>query len=226
MGASVPRPSKEFANHQMPGVAVDIILFTVRHNELNAALVKREEDPYFGSYALPGRFVRYDEKIEDTAKMALKLKCGIDPSCVELHQLYTFGQNLDRDTRIRTISIVYIGIIGSDQIDFGAGTKITWHAANHLPQLAFDHKQVVQYAVENLKKRLYTDLIAFSFLPHEFTLTQAQRTYEAILGAKLDKRNFRKKMAELDILTDTNKKLQEGVHRPAALYRFHRPKQV
>ncbi|HLP79145.1 MAG TPA: NUDIX domain-containing protein [Acidobacteriota bacterium] len=220
MAQIVPKPTKDFTKYQMPGVAVDIILFTIRNNRLMVGLIKREDDPYFGAFALPGRFVRYDEKIEDTAKQALQLKCGIDPAKVYLEQLYTFGQNLDRDTRIRTITIIYYGIIKSNDTSFESGTKLSWHNVSDLPKLAFDHSNIIAFAADKLKSKTNSEHIAFKFLADEFTLTQAQKTYETLLGTALDKRNFRKKIMELDLVTDTRKKFQEGVHRPAALYRF------
>ncbi len=207
-----------------PGVAVDVILFTIKDNELQIGLIKREEPPHMGKYALPGRFVRYDEPIEETARMALKLKGGIDPLGVFLEQLYTFGQNMDRDTRIRTISIVYYGLISAGKIDFQLGNKFQWFSINNLPPLAFDHRHIVDYAVERLRKKVWESNFAFQLMPSEFTLTELQKAYEVILGKRLDKRNFRKEIIKMKILKDLKKKKMEGVHRPAALYGFKEKK--
>jgi len=203
-----------------PGVAVDVILFTIKDNDLQIGLIKREEPPHMGKYALPGRFVRYEEPIEETAKMALKLKGGIDPQSVFLEQLYTFGQNMHRDTRIRTISIVYYGLLAAEKIDFQTGNKFHWFSVYALPPLSFDHKQIVDYAVERLRKKVWESNFAFQLMPEEFTLTELQKVYEVILAEKLDKRNFRKKILELKILKNLKKKKMEGVHRPAAVYGF------
>src|SRR3989338_8164007 len=205
-----------------PGVAVDVILFTIKNGELQVGLIQREEAPYSGKYALPGRFVRYEEPIEETARQALKLKGGIDPNSVFLEQLYTFGSNLERDTRIRTISIVYYGLVESSKIDFQQGNLFTWYSVYDLPKLAFDHKEIIDYAVNRLRGKIWETDFAFQLMPDEFTLTELQKAYEIILGKKLDKRNFRKKIAELQILKDLKKKKQEGPHRPAALYSFLR----
>ncbi len=207
-----------------PGVAVDVILFTIKDNDLQIGLIKREEPPHMGKYALPGRFVRYDEPIEETARMALKLKGSIDPVSVFLEQLYTFGQNMERDTRIRTISIVYYGLIASEKIDFQQGNKFEWFSVYKLPPLAFDHRQIVDYAVERLRKKVWESNFAFQLMPNEFTLTELQRVYQIILGEKLDKRNFRKKILEMKILKNLKKKKMEGVHRPAAVYGFKEKK--
>jgi len=205
-----------------PGLAVDVILFTIKDNDLKVGLVKRNEEPYFGKYALPGRFVRYDEPIEDTAKTALKLKADIDPELVFLEQLYTFGQELKRDTRIRTVTIVYYGLVDSNQIEIKNSDKFSWHCAYRLPELAFDHKNIIQYAIKRLRKKVIESDFAFQLMPEEFTLTELQKAYEVILDEKQDKRNFRKKIKELKILKALKKKKMEGVHRPAELYGFIR----
>jgi 8-oxo-dGTP diphosphatase len=212
--------SPEFAKYERPAVAVDVILFTIRQNELQIGLVKREEEPFKGTFALPGRFVRYDEGIEETAKKALSLKGGIDPQSVVLTQLYTFGQDMERDTRIRTISIVYFGIVQAHALSEQKTNKFSWHSVYDLPTLAFDHRKVIDYAVERLRNKILWDTYAFNFLDEEFTLTQLQKVHEIILNKPLDKRNFRKKVFEQYSLIDTKKKFQEGVHRPAALYRL------
>ncbi len=205
-----------------PGVAVDVILFTIKNGELQVGLIKREEAPYSGKHALPGRFVRYEEKIEETARQALKLKGGIDPNSVFLEQLYTFGQNLERDTRIRTISIVYYGLIATDRIDFQKGNKFSWFSVYDLPALAFDHTSIINYAAERLRKKIWESDFASQLMPGEFTLTELQKAYEVILHEALDKRNFRKKILEMHVLKDLKKKKMEGVHRPAELYTLKR----
>ncbi len=212
----------DFLKYKMPGVAVDVVLFTIKDNDLQVGLIQRAEEPYPGKFALPGRFVRYEEPIEETAGMALKLKGGIDPDAVFLEQLYTFGQNLKRDTRIRTISIVYYGLIDSHKIDFQTGSKFIWKSVYKLPPLAFDHKDVIEYAIKRLRKKVLESDFAFQLMPDEFTLSELQKAYEIILNKELDKRNFRKKIIELHILKDLKKQKMEGVHRPAQLYSFTR----
>lgn len=213
-----------FFKYKMPGVAVDVVLFTIKDNDLQAGLIQREDEPYFGKFALPGRFVRYEEPIEETARMALKLKGGINPEVVFLEQLYTFGQNLKRDTRIRTISIVYYGLVDSQKIDFQTGSRLIWKSVYKLPPLAFDHKEVIGYAIQRLRKKVLESDFAFQLMPEEFTLSELQKAYEIILNKELDKRNFRKKIMELHILKDLKKQKMEGAHRPAQLYSFLRKK--
>src|SRR5689334_283443 len=119
-----------------PGVAVDVVLLTLLNGELKVGLIRREEPPHQGKRALPGRFVRYEEAISDTARMALVTKGNIDTKNVYLEQLYTFGENLDRDTRIRTISIVYYGLVDSHTIADQTGNKFLWESVYDLPPLA------------------------------------------------------------------------------------------
>lgn len=213
----------DFSQYKLPGVAVDVVLFTIKDNDLQVGLIQRAEEPYSGKFALPGRFVRYDEPIEETARMALKLKGGIDPDAVFLEQLYTFGQNLKRDTRIRTISIVYYGLVDSHKIA-QSGSKFLWKSVYKLSPLAFDHKDVIEYAIKRLRKKVLESDFAFQFMPEEFTLSELQKAYEVILNKELDKRNFRKKIMELHILKDLKKQKMEGAHRPAQLYSFIRTK--
>ena len=214
-------PQDEIILAKKPALAVDIVLFTIKSNDLKVGLIQREEEPYNGKYALPGRFVRYDEPIETTVKMALKLKCGIDPGKVFFEQLYTFGQDIHRDTRIRAITVVYYCLIDATKINFQQ-EKLSWHSVYDLPPMAFDHKNILEYAIERLRKKVLGSDFAFQLMPDEFTLTELQKAYEVILHQGLDKRNFRKKMLEMHILKDLKKKKMEGAHRPAAVYGFMR----
>jgi len=215
---------EDFSKFQRPAIAVDVVVFTIKDGDLRVGLIEREEEPFLGKHALPGRFVRYDEPIEETAKQALKLKANINPHVVFLEQLYTVGQDLRRDTRIRTISIVYYGLVESNKIDFQPGQKFHWHSIYNLPVLAFDHKNIIEYAIKRLRKKVIESDFAFQLMPEEFTLTELQRAYEIILNEKQDKRNFRKKLFELKVVKALHKKKMEGAHRPAELFSFVRRK--
>ncbi len=207
----------EILKFQRPGIAVDVVLFAIINNSLKVALIKREDDPYLGKHALPGRFVRYEEKIEDTARKALETKGNISASNIFLEQLYTFGQNLERDTRIRTISIVYYALIDSAEITKQAGNKFLWESMFKLPPLAFDHEKIIKYALKRLRDKLFASDFVAALMPNEFTLSELQNAYEIILSKKLDKRNFRKKIIEIGMLK-MQKLKRIGSHRPAQLY--------
>ena len=214
------QPDKEFLKIIRPGVAVDVVLFAITNNDLKVALIKREDEPYYGKHALPGRFVRYEEKIEDTARKSLETKGNINAANIYLEQLYTFGQNLERDTRIRTISIVYYALIDSAEITKQAGNKFLWESAYKLPSLAFDHEKIIKFALDKLREKLFASDFVAALMPENFTLSELQNAYEIILDKKLDKRNFRKRMAALKVLQSTKETKMEGAHRPALLYKF------
>lgn len=207
-----------------PGVAVDVVILSILHNELCVALIQRQDEPYFGSFALPGRFVRYEEPITQTAKKALEIKGNIKSEQVYLRQLKTFGDELVRDTRIRTISIVYYALVSQTIIASQEKSTLTWHPLNKLPKMAFDHEKIALSSVEAIRKRLFQSDAVFHLLPGSFTLTQLQTVYEQVLGEELDKRNFRKKITEFFELKDLKKTTTGGAHRPAKLYSYVKKK--
>jgi 8-oxo-dGTP diphosphatase len=201
-------------------VTVDVVIFTVRDDALQALLVRRGAPPFKDRWALPGGFVREDEPLEQAALRELEEETGVRD--VYLEQLYTFGEP-DRDPRGRVITVAYYALIASDRQTLAAGTDAAaarWWPAGAPPPLAFDHHEILDYAIERLRNKLEYTTVGFQLLPARFTLTQLQRVYEAILGRALDKRNFRRKMELLDILTPLDEWAREGPSRPAQLYRF------
>jgi len=209
-----------------PAVTTDIVVFTIRHGALKVLLIKRAEDPYLGSWALPGGFVAISEGLDDAAARELSEETGV--SGVYLEQLYTFGRP-DRDPRERVITVAYYALIPSDRIQIRAATDaeaVGWFALDELPSLAFDHQQILAMALERLRAKLEYSTIAFQFMPAEFTLTELQSVYELILGEPIDKRNFRKRILALEAVEETGRERREGAHRPAKLYRAVHPETV
>jgi 8-oxo-dGTP diphosphatase len=201
-------------------VTVDLAIFTVRDEALQVLLVQRGVAPFAGRWALPGGFVREDESLESAARRELEEETGVRD--VYLEQLYTFGDP-DRDPRGRVITVAYFALVAADRQTLSPGTDAAaarWWPAGTPPPLAFDHRQMLDYAVERLRNKLEYTTVGFQLLPRKFTLTQLQRVYEAILGRALDKRNFRRKMELLDILTPLAERAQDGPSRPAQLYTF------
>src|SRR5690606_11981003 len=173
-------------------------------------------------WALPGGFVNIDEDLEDAARRELSEETNV--SDVYLEQLYTFGDP-DRDPRGRVITVAYFALLSNDQVRglqirgaSDAGEAAWWNIYD-LPQLAFDHARILQYAMQRLRWKLEWTALGFLLLPAEFTLSELQRVYETVLHEPLDKRNFRRKMLAADVLEETGN-LREGDHRPAKLYRF------
>jgi 8-oxo-dGTP diphosphatase len=208
-----------------PAVAVDIVLLAMDDDGLQVALIKREEDPYFGKHALPGRFVRYDEPIETTARKALELKGKLKTDDIYIEQLYAFGQDLERDTRIRAITIVYCALLDHDGLNAQKDNTFSWHPIRSLPSLAFDHADIIRFAIRRLGQKLWSSDVAFRLAPRAFTLSQLQEIFEALLGKPLDKRNFRKKAEQEFVFKDLKRTHREGAHRPAKLYAFGKLKE-
>lgn len=200
-------------------VTVDIVIFTIQSEELKVLLVKRGVPPFKGQFALPGGFVREDESLDEAARRELREETGV--SDVYLEQLYSFGQPR-RDPRERVITVAYYALVSADRSQLVPGTdttEATWWTVNKLPVLAFDHRKILDYALERLRNKLEYTTVGFQLLPAKFSLTELQGVYEAILGKKLDKRNFRRKIELLRILKLTSE-YRRGGQRPARLYRF------
>ncbi len=204
-----------------PAVAVDTVLLTVGKNKLRVLLIKIKNGLYQDKWALPGGLVSLTETLDEAAKRVLFQKTNIGD--IHLEQLYSFG-DLERDIRGRVISVAYFALI-NDLRKFKIKTtpfysEISWYNVKNLPSMAFDHQKIINYALERLKSKIEYTNIAYSLLPKEFTLTELQSVYEVILGRKLDKRNFRKKMNSLALIEKTGEKQEGKSHRPAELYKF------
>jgi 8-oxo-dGTP diphosphatase len=199
-------------------VTVDIVIFTIQAGVLKVLLVKRRIPPFVGQFAIPGGFVHEDEDLDQAALRELREETGV--SDVYLEQLYSFGKP-DRDPRGRVITVAYYALISADR-KLKAGGDVAeahWYPTDELPPLAFDHSAILNYALERLRNKLEYTTVGFQLLPEKFTLTELQEVYEAILGKKLDKRNFRRKMSILKILKPLPE-YRRGGQRPAQLYRF------
>jgi len=207
-------------DHPRPSVTVDIIIFTLREGELQVLLVRRKNPPFQGAWAIPGGFVDIDESLEDAARRELKEETGVHD--VYLEQLYTFGDP-GRDSRGRVITVAYFALVPAAHIQQPhAGddaAEARWWPAYDPPPLAFDHADILAYALQRLRYKLEYSAIVFELLPEQFTLSELQTAYETVLGEKLDKRNFRRKILEAGVLEETGG-YRAGEGRPARLYRF------
>jgi 8-oxo-dGTP diphosphatase len=200
-------------------VAVDIVIFTIQSGELRVLLVKRGIPPFAGQFAIPGGFVLEDESLDQAALRELKEETGVGD--VYLEQLYSFGDP-GRDPRGRVITVAYYALVSANRSPLVPGTDAAdarWCAIRQLPVLAFDHFKILDYALERLRNKLEYTTVGFQLLPPRFSLTELQEVYEAILEKKLDKRNFRRKLALLKVLRPT-REYRRGGRRPARLYEF------
>ena len=209
-----------------PAVTTDIVIFTIRQDELKVLLIKRAMPPFQGEWALPGGFVNLDESLEAGARRELEEETGVKG--VYLEQLYTFGAP-DRDPRERVITVAYYALIPSDKIEIRAATDaegVSWFGLQEVPDLAFDHEHILKAAHQRVAAKLDYSTIAFQFMPKTFTLTELQQVNELILREPVDKRNFRKRILSLNLIKETGKARKTGAHRPAKLYRVINPQRV
>jgi 8-oxo-dGTP diphosphatase len=212
--------------HPHPAVTVDVVVFTIRDGKLKLLLVRRAGKPYRGKWALPGGFVQMKEDLEEAARRELEEETGV--SGVFLEQLYTFGRP-DRDPRERVITVAYYALIPSEKLQIRAASDaeaVGWFALDDLPDLAFDHAEIVAMAHQRLVAKLDYSTIAFAFMPEKFTLTELQEVYEIIRREAIDKRNFRKWILGLGQIAETKEERRGGVRRPARLYRVKHPGKV
>lgn len=203
----------------IPILALDIVIFTIYKDELCVLLTKRQE---FGEngYSLPGSIVAKWFTLEENFDVMLKEKTGI--TGVYKEQLYTFGDNVWRDPRGHVIAVSYYALVKAEkllsQVDFTKVDIVTLEQARKL-KIFYEHDTIIEYAFERLRGKLgYTDIVK-ELLPETFRISQMQKMYEIILGRKLDKRNFQKKIFSLKIISETWE-LDRSTNRPAKLYRF------
>jgi 8-oxo-dGTP diphosphatase len=200
-------------------VTVDIVIFTIREHSLHVLLVRRGVPPFEGQHAIPGGFIAENESLEQAALRELQEETGVQN--VFLEQLYSFGDPR-RDPRGRVITVAYYALIASDRLALTAGSdaaEARWFPMSELPSLAFDHQRILDYALMRLRNKLEYTTVGFQLLPEKFSLGELQHVYEAILGRRLDKRNFRRKITLLGILKPLREWRRTG-RKPARLYRF------
>jgi len=205
-----------------PGVAVDAVVFGLDEQALKVLLIRRGLPPFMGCWALPGGYVRMDESLDEAVRRELSEETGLDG--VFLEQLYTYGAP-HRDPRDRIISVAYFGLVNIRDHRIRAATDASsaeWHPASDAPPLAFDHDEILSCALARLQGKVRYQPIGFELLPPKFTLSQLQYLYEIILGHPLDKRNFRRKILEMDLLVPLAEKEKRVSHRAAQFFRFNR----
>ena len=177
-------------------------------------LVKRVRQPFLGQWALPGGGLRADHSLEQSAYAALESTTSLHPKYLE--QLYTFGDPARSHGGLPMVGEA------DGRIDFAGGDNVKWFPVNHLPELAFDHRTIVEYAINRLRGKIESPDIATRLVGERFTLSQLHDVYEAIAGQRIDLANFRRKMLASGLLEDTGEKLRIGRNRPAAVYRYSR----
>lgn len=211
-------------------VGVDNAIFSVdtQQNRLLVLLVKRHNEPFRNFWGLPGTLVRQGESLEDAAYRTLAEKIRVKN--LYLEQLYTFG-GPNRDPRespesfnIRYLSVSYFALVRYEEavVIADRNSLTDWYPVKKVPQLAFDHNQILEYGYRRLRNKLEYSPIAFDVLPETFTLNDLYQLYTTVLGENFtDYSNFRAKLLKLGFLADTGVKISRGAGRPASLYRFN-----
>ncbi len=214
-----------------PAVTTDSVVFGFDGKSLNILLIQRGIEPFKGKWAIPGGFIRMDETAEEGALRELKEETGVED--IYLEQFHTFT-TLGRDPRVdeisglkeRVMTIAFMAFIRQDDYTVMAGddaAKAQWFPVNELPELAFDHKEIIEKGLETLRWKIMYEPLAFHLLNKSFRMTELQNIYEAVLGEELDRRNFHKKMLVMGYVVKTEERAG-GVGRPGTLYRFDEEK--
>ena len=210
-----------YSQHSKVWVSVDCIIFGFDEGKLKVLIGRRQMDPGRGEWSLYGGFVAADENIDEAASRTLSELTGIRN--LYMRQVGAFG-SVDRDPGERVISIAYYALINVKDYDERVRMEhsVEWMDVNGLPKLYSDHNEMIRKALKLMRQKLRTEPIGFRLLPSLFTLTQLQKLYEAVNGEELDKRNFRKRIKEMDFIEKTELIDKTGSKRGAYLFRFNR----
>lgn len=208
-------------NHGSPIVSVDIVLLTLREGQLYTALALREREPYAGKWALPGGYIHTDEDQTDldAATRILHSKTGLTSPYFE--QLRTYA-SATRDPRGWSVSIAHYALVPFDQMAPVQNDHLKWVPVDTVQSLPFDHLDILRMAVSRVRDKTLYSSLPVHLMPPTFTLTALQKVYETLLGAELDKRGFRRRIEELDVVEEVAGAMSEGNYRPAQLFRVKR----
>ncbi|NRR29110.1 NUDIX hydrolase [Oxalobacteraceae bacterium] len=209
----------------VPLTSVDLVIFTLQEQCLKVLLVERGEHPHKGRWALPGGFIdlKRDTDLDATAMRKLREKTGVEISYLE--QLQGFG-SATRDPRGWSATFAYFALIDAQGValSHGAGSSAaSWVPVGELAgrrDLAFDHAGIIDVALQRLRAKVEYTSLPVHLLAAEFTLSDLQQVYEAILGRAVDKSAFRKRIKEGDFLEEIAGRQRHGSNRPAQLYRL------
>ncbi|MBR2233896.1 MAG: NUDIX hydrolase [Prevotella sp.] len=209
-----------YSEHAKVWVSVDVIIFGFEEGKLKVLIGRRQMDPGRGEWSLYGGFVAANEGIDECAARTLHELTGLQN--LFMRQVGAFGAP-DRDPGERVVSIAYYALINVNDYDERLRQEhgLQWVDYYSLPQLYSDHNEMVRQALRRMQMKMRVEPIGFRLLPSMFTLTQLQRLYEAVSGQEIDKRNFRKRIKDMDFIEKTDLIDKRTSKRGAALYRFN-----
>lgn len=206
-------------------IAVDAVVFGYQQGRLYVLLIRQKFGSDEAYWALPGGLVKDNEPLIDAVKRELKEETNVVVNYLE--QLYTFGDDINRDSRNRVISVAYFALIDAEKTNIKAATdaeNVHWFAVDEVPALAFDHNKILETAVSRLRAKLTYQPVGFDLLPQEFLFSDLENLYCTILEKEIDRRNFRKKILSFGIIEETDKFSEKKGGRPAKLFRFNKHK--
>ncbi|MBV8773073.1 MAG: NUDIX hydrolase [Deltaproteobacteria bacterium] len=218
-GRASDRRRIEIRRHARPKVAVDTVLFAINAARVKCYLVRLRWGPSASKWAFPGGLVREGEMLDEAARRELHHSTGLKDFYIE--QLFSFGDP-KRDPKAHVVSVAYMALIDSTAAVHSCSQKYAsgeWFEVSALPDLAYDHAEIADYAVRRLKSKLEYTNIACNLLPSTFTFAQLEELYGIVLGRALDRRNFRRRILAMNLLNRLPLE-RRGNHRPAALYSF------
>jgi len=205
-------------------VSVDNVVFGFNQSGLKVLLIYRGADPYRNCWALPGDLISLDSDLSSSAEKVLQDLTGLDK--VYMEQIHTFGK-VDRHPFGRVFTVAYFALIKIEDYNIHPSSwaeEAAWFPISEIPDLPFDHNEILLFAKDQLKTKIRRQPIGFELLPKYFTLTELQKLYESILETEFDVRNFRKKILSMDFITDTGLKQSSVTHRPAKLFKYNAKK--
>ena len=210
-----------YGEHSKVWLSVDCIIFGFDEGKLKILIGRRQMDPGRGEWSLYGGFVRGDESVDDAANRVLYDLTGLRN--LYMRQVGAFG-NVDRDPGERVVSIAYYALINVKDYDdhLRKEHQLEWVNFDEVPPLYSDHNEMIIRARKMMRQKISSEPIGFRLLPSLFTLTQLQKLYEAVNGAGLDKRNFRKRIKDMDFIEKTELVDKTSSKRGAFLYRFNK----
>lgn len=206
-------------------IAVDAIVFGYQNNQLFVLLIQQKFGTETTYWALPGGLVQNEEALIDAVNRELKEETNVEVNYLE--QLFTFGDNINRDPRNRVISVAYFALVDPSKLKIKADSdaeNVQWFAVDKIPVLAFDHNAMIENAIIRLKSKLSYQPIGFDLLPIQFLFSDLENLYCTILEKEIDRRNFRKKMLSFGIIEETNQFSPIKTGRPAKLFQFNKTK--